>query len=319
MKLALTRQNIPVIATLVVLVSLYVAAGLRFEGFFSLRVFVNFLGDNAFLGIVAIGMTYVIITGGIDLSVGSIVGCTTICAAVLIENQGFHPLAAFCVVLMAGASVGTVHGVLIQKFGLQPFLVTLAGLFLYRGLGLWLSTSSVQADHPFFDALYETRIPVGDRVWLPFTALLFLSVLVVAAYVLKFTRFGRTVFAVGGDEQSAVLMGLPVSRTKVGVYAFSGFCAALGGVTMVIYTSAGNAVSGTGLELEAIAAVVIGGTLLTGGYGSVIGTLFGLLIYAVIQTAIVFDGTLSSWWSRIATGVLLLLFILMQRAIQRRK
>lgn len=319
MKFKVSRQHLPVIATLFVLVSLYITASVSLEGFFSLKVFVNFLGDNAFLGIVAIGMTYVIITGGIDLSVGAIVGCTTICAAVLIEEKGLHPLVAFSVLLAAGVLVGTVHGVLIQKFGLQPFLVTLAGLFLYRGLGLWLSTSSIQADHGFFDTMYNFRLSVGDGVWLPFTAILFLTVLVASSYVLRYTRFGRTVYAIGGDEQSAVLMGLPVVRTKIGVYAFSGFCAALGGLTFVAYTSAGNALNGTGLELDAIAAVVIGGTLLTGGYGSVIGSFFGLLIFAVIQTAIIFEGTLSSWWSRIAMGVLLLVFILLQRAVHRVK
>jgi simple sugar transport system permease protein len=154
-------------------------------------------------------------------------------------------------------------------------------------------------------------------VWLPFTEIVFITVLLVGAYVLRHTRFGRTVYAIGGDEQSAHLMGLPVARTKIGVYALSGFCASLGGVVLVMYTSAGNAINGTGLELDAIAAVVIGGTLLTGGYGSVFGTFFGLLIFAVMQSAITFEGTLSSWWAKIVTGVLLLAFILMQRMLQR--
>jgi simple sugar transport system permease protein len=277
----------------------------------------NFLGDNAFLGVVAVGATYVIITGGIDLSVGAVVGCTTICTAVLIQGQKYHPLAAFAVVIAGGTLLGATQGWLIQRFNLQPFLVTLAGLFFCRGIGLWISSESVQAEHAFFDSMYKLRIPVGDGVWLPFTAIVFLSVLLVAAYVLRHTRFGRTVYAIGGDEQSAHLMGLPVARTKIGVYALSGFCAALGGVVFVMYTSAGNAINGTGLELDAIAAVVIGGTLLTGGYGSVFGTFFGLLIFAVMQSAITFEGTLSSWWAKIVTGVLLLAFILMQRVLQR--
>jgi simple sugar transport system permease protein len=318
MTLRASRQHLPVLATLAVLVVLYVVASLRFENFATLRVFMNFLGDNAFLGIVAVGATYVIITGGIDLSVGAVVGCTTICTAVLIQGQKFHPLAAFAVVIAGGTLLGATQGWLIQRFNLQPFLVTLAGLFFCRGIGLWISSESVQAEHGFFDTMYKLRIPVGDGVWLPFTAIVFLTVLLVAAYVLRHTRFGRTVYAIGGDEQSAHLMGLPVARTKIGVYALSGFCAALGGVVFVMYTSAGNAINGTGLELDAIAAVVIGGTLLTGGYGSVFGTFFGLLIFAVMQSAITFEGTLSSWWAKIVTGVLLLAFILMQRILHRR-
>ncbi len=317
MTLRLSRQNVPVLATLAVLVALYVAASMRFEKFATLRVFMNFLGDNAFLGIVAIGMTYVIITGGIDLSVGAVVGCTTICTAVLIERHGYHPLAAFAVLLAGGTLLGATQGWLIQRFKLQPFLVTLAGLFFCRGLGLWISSESIQADHAFFRTMYEQRMRIGETAWLPFTAIVFLVVLALAAYVLRQTRFGRTVYAIGGDEQSAHLMGLPVARTKIGVYAFSGLCAALGGVVLVMDTSAGNAINGTGLELDAIAAVVIGGTLLTGGYGSVFGTLFGLLIFAVIQSAITFDGSLSSWWTKVVTGALLLAFILMQRMLQR--
>lgn len=313
----ISRQSIPTLTTAIVCVLLYLAAGLKFPGFFSMRVFVNFLGDNAFLGIVAVGLTFVILSGGIDLSVGAVVGCVSIAAATLITGSGMHPAVVIITLLAAGTLLGSLHGLAIHKFGLPPFLVTLAGLFLCRGLGLWVSSESVQIAHPFFRALRDLRIPLGDKVYLPFQAILFLLVLGAAIYVAKYTRFGRTVYAIGGNEASANLMGLPVSRTKVTVYALSGFCAALGGLVFSAYTSAGNAIAGTGLELDAIAAVVMGGTLLTGGYGSPFGTLLGLLIFAVIQTAITFDGTLSSWWSKIVTGTLLLAFILLQRALQR--
>jgi simple sugar transport system permease protein len=314
--LRFTSRHGPVLATLAVLVALYAVAALRFENFATLRVAMDFLGDNAYLGVVAVGMTYVILTGGIDLSVGSVVGCTTITVAVLIERSGWHPGAAFAFVVAAGASLGAAQGWIIHRFKLQPFLVTLAGLFLCRGIGLWISTESVQVGHEFVSGLkQEARVQVAERVWLSTGALVFLAAVVLAAVALRNTRFGRTVYAIGGDEHSAHLMGLPVGRTKVGVYAFSGFCSALGGVLLVLYASAGNAINGTGLELDAIAAVVIGGTLLTGGTGSVVGTFLGLMIFAVIQTAINFEGTLSSWWSKIVTGLLLLAFILMQRAL----
>jgi simple sugar transport system permease protein len=176
----------------------------------------------------------------------------------------------------------------------------------------------VQASHPFLRWLYDQRIPLGDKVWLPFTAIALLVVVAIAAYVAKMTNFGRCVYAIGGNEQSAVLMGLPVAKTKIAVYALSGFCSALGGVVFVVYTSAGNATNATGLELDAIATVVIGGTLLTGGYGSVFGTFLGLMIFAVIQAGMIFE-SIGSWWSKIATGVLLLAFILLQRVLQRRR
>lgn len=296
---------------------MYIVAGLRYDGFFSLRVFLNFFGDNAFLGIVAIGMTFVILSGGIDLSVGALMGCSSIAIAVLSERSGWHPLSAFALVLAAGLALGTIHGILIQRFSLPPFLVTLAGLFFCRGIGLWISKESVQMDHPMFNAMGDLRLALADRAWLSFPAILFLVVAIAAALVARYSRFGRTVYAIGGSESSAQLMGLPVARTKVAVYALSGLLASLGGVVLSIYTSAGNATAGAGMELDAIAAVVIGGTLLTGGYGSVIGTVLGLLIFAIIQSAIIFDGNLSTWWSKIATGALLLVFILLQRMLNR--
>jgi simple sugar transport system permease protein len=313
----LNRQQLPLLATTLVCIALYLGAGLKFPAFWTLRVFVNFLGDNAFLGIVGIGITFVILTGGIDLSVGAVVGCTSIAVASLVQKGGFHPVAAICMLLAAGTLLGIAHGAVIQKFGLPPFLVTLAGLFLCRGVGLWISSESVQIAHPFFRTMAGWKIPLTQKLNLPFQASLFLILLIVCIYVAKFTRFGRTAYAIGGNEASANLMGLPVAKTKIGVYALSGFCAALGGVVFAAYTSSGNAIAGTGLELDAIATVVMGGTLLTGGYGSVFGTLLGLLIFAIIQTSITFQGTLSSWWGKIVTGALLLAFILLQRALQK--
>jgi simple sugar transport system permease protein len=277
----------------------------------------NLLGDNAFLGVVAVGLTFVIITGGIDLSVGAIVGCASIAIATLVARLGWHPAAAIALVLIAGAGFGLLQGGLIQRFELPPFLVTLAGMFFFRGLGLWISPDSIGIRHPWLDALTDIRAPVAPKAWLSFQAMVLISVVLCAAWVAKYTLFGRTVYALGGNERGAQLMGLPTGTTKVAVYGLSGLFAALGGVLFVLFTSSGNATSGVGLELDAIATVVIGGTLLTGGYGSVLGTLVGVLILGIVQTAITFDGTLSSWWSKIVTGVLLLLFIVLQQALQR--
>lgn len=214
---------------------------------------------------------------------------------------------------MRGA-VGAAMGTLIYVFDLPAFLVTLGGLFLFRGLALYVSEESIGITHPFYNRLLAMEIPLNGKLTLPLAAMVFLVVLIGGIYASFFTRFGRNVYAIGGSESSSLLMGLPVGRTKISVYALSGFCAALGGVLLTIYKVAGDATSGAGLELDAIAAVVVGGTLLTGGVGYVAGTFLGLLIFGIIQTAILFDGRLSSWWSKIVIGLLLLAFILLQKA-----
>lgn len=317
MRSLVTRERLPLIATALVCALLYVGAGLKFEGFFSLRVFFNFLSDNAFLGIISVGLTFVILSGGIDLSVGSMVGCTSIMLASMVQTHHFHPIVGFLAVLAFGVLLGTAHGLLIQAFDLPPFLVTLAGLFLCRGIGLWVSRESVQIDHPLFRSLTSFSVPLPSGASMPAGSIAFVLLVAVAMIVAKQTPFGRTVYAIGGSESSATLMGLNVARTKVGIYVLSGFCSALGGIAFTVYTSSGNAISGTGLELDAIAAVVIGGTLLSGGYGSVFGSFLGVLILGIIQTTITFQGTLSSWWTKITIGVLLLAFMLLQKGIER--
>lgn len=310
------KEKLPVLITMVVLFALTTAAGMRFENFISLRVFMNLLADNAFLGVVAVGLTFVILTGGIDLSVGSMVGLGSIMAAQLMSQGNVPPMVALLAPLGFGALLGAGHGFLIVRFGLPPFLVTLAGLFLCKGIALRISQESVQIDNPFVSAITGWSMPLPGRASLTAPAVIFLVVLVGLALVARQSRFGRTVYAIGGNPASARLMGLPVPRTLVLTYVLSGVCAGLGGVLFTLYTSSGNAIGGTGLELDAIAAVVVGGTLLSGGYGSIFGTLLGILTIGVVQTAITFDGTLSSWWTRIVIGTLLLAFMLVQRAIE---
>jgi len=312
-----SRENLPLMATVGVFVVLYMLAGWKFPGFFSTRVPLNLLSDNAFLGVVAIGLTFVILSGGIDLSVGSMVGLSGILLADLVAHHGWHPLAAMAATLALGALVGTIHGVLVAKFSIAPFLATLGGLFFCRGLALWISQESIDIQHPFFKslALFSIVLPGGASI----TAgtIMFLVVLFIAAWAGRNTVFGRTIYAIGGSKSSAVLMGLEVDKTIIFGYALSGICSALGGLLYAVYTSSGNAVAGTGMELDAIAAVVIGGTLLSGGYGSVAGSFIGVMILGIIQTAISYQGDLSSWWTKIAIGVLLLVFMLMQRGLVR--
>jgi simple sugar transport system permease protein len=217
-----------------------------------------------------------------------------------------------------GALFGWLQGGLIQRYELPAFLVTLGGMFFARGMAFVVNMQSVGISHPFYSSVQDASIPLGGRASLSAVSMLFLALFVVAFFVAHYTVFGRNIYALGGNAESARLMGLPVARTRPAVYAVSGLCSALAGVVATFYTGSGNPAMGSGLELDAIASVVIGGTLLTGGVGYVAGTLLGVLIFGTIQTALVFDGRLNSWWLRIAVGTLLLAFILLQRAISSR-
>lgn len=307
----ISTTKIPLAATCLVFIILYMAASLVYSGFFSWRVFVNLLQDNAFLGLAAIGMTFVILSGGIDLSVGARIGFTSILIGTLISSYSFHPLVAIAVALLIGTGFGAGMGYLIHAFKLPPFLVTLAGMFLIRGLGFVISLRTMSIRHPFYSAIGDISFE-----FFPVNILLFLLIFIVCLYLAHYTRFGRTVYAIGGNEDSALRMGLAVGKTKINVYALSGLCSSLAGVVFTFYTYAGDASAAVALELDAIAAVVIGGTLLTGGVGYLFGTFIGVLILGVIQTIITFQGTLSSWWTKIFIGILLLAFILLQRLIQ---
>ncbi|MBO9537379.1 galactofuranose ABC transporter, permease protein YjfF [Herbaspirillum sp.] len=297
---------------LLALMLLLGAAG--YDGFLSPQVMLNLLIDNGFLLVVAIGMTFVILSGGIDLSVGSVLALSTMVSAWLLQSAHWNPILVIAAVLALGAAFGAAMGGLIHYFKLQAFIVTLAGMFLARGLCYLISINSITIDDPFFVAMSQTRIEFGELFISP-SVVVALAMLALGIWLAHCTRFGRAVYAIGGNEQSALLMGLPVGRTKVLVYAFSGFCAALGGVLFSFYMLSGYGLHAQGAELDAIAAVVIGGTLLTGGYGYVAGTLTGVLILGVIQTLIAFDGTLSSWWTKIFIGALLFVFCVAQRVI----
>nr|WP_156480016.1 galactofuranose ABC transporter, permease protein YjfF [Collimonas pratensis] len=298
--------------TVVLLLLMFGLGSVAYTGFFSLQVVLNLLIDNAFLLVIAIGMTFVILSGGIDLSVGSVLALTTMISAYLLQYWHWPPLLVIACVLLIGSGFGALMGALIHYFKLQAFIVTLAGMFLARGLCYLISINSITIDQPLYVTLSQARIGVFGAFISP-SVLIAMIMLALAIYIAHYTRFGRAVYAIGGNEQSALLMGLAVGRTKVLVYAFSGFCAALAGVLFSFYMLSGYGLHAQGTELDAIAAVVIGGTLLTGGYGYVAGTLSGVLILGLIQTLIAFDGTLSSWWTKIVIGVLLFIFCMAQR------
>ncbi len=305
----------PTFAALAVLVLLLVAAQIYFGNFITPRNMSALLLDNAYLMVIAVGMTFVILTAGIDLSVGSVMAFTGILLAFLLSD-GLPAVVAIPAILVAGAAIGLMIGILVQYFDVQPFIASLAGLFLARGLAFVVSLSSVRVDNTAVLWLQSTRLKVGDWYITP-TGIIALLTVAIGAFVLQYTRFGRTVYAIGGNEQSARLMGLKVARTKVMVYLISGTLAGVAGVILTAYSGAGYPRNGIGTELDAIAAVVIGGTLLSGGRGYVIGSMIGVFVYGTIKTIISFLGAEQSWM-QIIVGGLLLLFILVQRFIVAR-
>ena len=298
--------------TLTLLAAMLSIGGVAYPGFLSVQVLFNLLIDNAFLLVLAIGMGFVILSGGIDLSVGSVLALATMISAWLLNVAHWPPALVIITVLVLGALFGGAMGLLIHAFKLQPFIVTLAGMFLARGLCYLISINSITIDDPLYLSMSQAQFALLGGFVSP-SALVALAMLALAVWLAHYTAFGRSVYAIGGSEQSALMMGLPVGRTKVLVYALSGFCAALAGVLFSFYMLSGYGLHAQGAELDAIAAVVIGGTLLSGGYGYIAGALSGVLVLGTIQTLIAFDGTLSSWWTRIVIGALLFLFCAVQR------
>ncbi len=318
----LDRRYLPVLGAFIVFVLMLVVGGVRYgDTFLSGLQLSNLLINNAHLVVIAVGMTFVILTGGIDLSVGSVLALSAVCAAYLFRTE--WPIGMVLpLVVIVGSLMGLVVGVMVHYFEIQPFIASLAAMFIARGLCYVIAPESIPIHEPNFVSLtsWQTQFNLLGRTWHVNAAVIIaLVVVAVAFYFLHYTRFGRTVYAIGGNEQSAMLMGLPVARTKVLVYVVSGTCAGLGGLLFAMNIRSGYALHGVGMELDAIAAVVIGGTLLTGGAGFVLGSLLGVLIFGEIQMIITFQGTLSSWWTRIVIGAMLLVFVVLQRVVMTQR
>ena len=310
---------IPLLMTFLVFAALYLFAYSRFSSFGSMRVIGNLLRDNAYWGIAAIGMTFVIISGGIDLSVGSMIAFTGVFCALMIDRNGWHPLVAFVVMLAIGTTFGAVMGIFIHYFRIPAFIATLSGLFLARGMAYVLSTDSIRIEHPFYDQISDLVYIFPDRGRITFAAGAFLFMLIVGIFLAHFTRYGRNVYALGGNSDAALLLGVPVGQTTISVYAMSSFLATLAGIVLSLSKHSGDSTIAVGLELDVIAAVVIGGTLLTGGVGYVIGTFIAVLTLGTIQTYLTLDGSLTPWWIKIVIGILLFAFVGLQKLLSSRQ
>ncbi|MBQ1312783.1 MAG: sugar ABC transporter permease YjfF, partial [Blautia sp.] len=314
-------KYIMVYATVIIFLIIYAFGAIAYGsiGFTTLRTFVNFFTDNAYYGISAVGMTMVLITGGIDLSVASVQSLTGMLIAYGYTKMGISPVITMLLSIVVGVGLGLLMGAAIHYLNVPPFITTLTGNFLARGICSLISRESISIDHPLINKLAGFKITLyylKDGEWQkikPITSislpvLIFIVMIILGTILMQHTRFGRNVYAVGGNEQSAKLMGLPVARTKIAVYGINGFCSALAGIAYVLVVKSGWNMALQGGELEVISCAVIGGTLLTGGVGYMIGTMFGVLLKSVIPALITFNGHLNSWWGKIATGALLLLF-----------
>lgn len=318
---AIASRYFQFFVTVILFIVLYGIGIAMYNGFSRPQVFWNLLIDNASLIIVTVGVTFTIITGGggIDISVGAVVALVCMCLAYLLQNTELAIPVVICLVLLIGIVIGFVQGYLISVFKMQPFIVTLAGMFFCRGMTAVISRDTINIDNLSYVAIASERINMFGTGFISVGALVALIVLIIAIIVLKYTKFGRTIFAIGGNENSASLMGLPVTKTKILAYVISGFCAALGGVVYSWTMLSGYTLHAMGMEMDAIASSVIGGTLLTGGVAFMPGTIFGVLIQGIILTFITFQGTLSAWWTKIVVGALLCIFIIMQALITEHK
>lgn len=323
------RRFIPLAATAILALVAYGVGAIFYPGMRDLQVFLNIFRNNTYLLIISIGMTFVILSGGIDLSVSGVMALVTVSAAALIE-AGWNPWLVIPLMALMGMAIGAVMGCFVAYLKVQPFIATLAGMWFARGMCFFISDDVIAIDHPVYTLLGRTKILIpglAELAWArgdtaPFITIpvvVSLLLLLVAIYIAQFTRFGRTVYAIGGNEQSARLMGLPVNITKVLIYTFSGFCSGLGGIALSIFVLSGHGLYAKGFEMDAIASVVMGGTMLTGGSGYVFGTVFGVLILGITQTLIQFNGSLSSWWTKIVIGLLTLMFIGVQSVLVAQK
>lgn len=316
-------ETLPTLAAVVIFIGMVVYGEIAYGRIVQASTISNLLINNAYLIILAVGLTFVILTGGVDLSVGAIIAISSL-IGVMLANSGWNPIAVMVIMILIGSAFGVFSGVLVQYFNVQPFIATLAMMFLGRGLASMLSTTPERLadDSPIRSLSTEWKVIDGPKINdLITTPNVLIALLVVAAafVVLHKTRLGRTVYAIGGSEQSALLMGLPVVRTKLMVYVISG---TLAGLAAVVYTSKlgiAQNITGVGWELDAIAAVIIGGTLLTGGAGFVLGSVVGALVLGLMNVLITRDGSIPPEATTIITGGILLVFVLLQRLVVSRK
>ena len=328
-------NTVMLMITIALFILLYGAGCLMYadKEFGRLQNFLNVMINNAGLIIVACGVTCVMLTGGIDISVGSVVAMTCMFMSVGLAEWGMSSGVLIALILLIGVVFGAVQGFCIAYLEIQPFIVTMAGLFFARRMTAVISTqqvsvpfeswfgqlSQIKCEIPFGIGAYLNKKGVLVTPYVRITVVIALIVALITFLMLRYTKFGRSLYAVGGNQQSAALMGLNVKKTRMLSHVLCSFYATLGGLCFCLNTMCGTPTQATGLEMDAISSAVIGGTLLTGGVGNVVGTLFGVLINGTISSLVKFNGKLVASWANIITAVLLCFFILLQAIFAKLK
>ena len=327
----LTDTNLLLTITIVVFALMYIGAMVFLgRGFLRWQTFFNILNTNAPLIITAIGLSLVMICGSIDISVGGVVGLVTMCCAINLDFQGGNPMTALGIALLIGIAFGVVQGFLVAYLNIQPFIVTLAGMFFARGLTTIIHAEPFNVQNEAFLALKDTRISIPflgsinnsgafTPAYMEIGVAVALILVVLAFVALRWTSLGRSFYAIGGNRQSALMLGINTKRSLFLAHVISGVLAGIAGYVYILHSASGAVTNADGMEMNAIAASIIGGTMLTGGVGNIAGTVFGVLSLGTIQNIVSSAGFTDAWWAKITVAVMICLFLVIQSVVLARK
>ena len=327
----MSDTNLLLTITVVVFFAMYIGAILfQGKGFLKPQTFFNILNSNASLIILSCGMSIVMITGGIDISVGGVTALVSMCCAVYLDYHQGNVFVSMLIALAIGLAFGAVQGYLVAYLDIQPFIVTLAGMFFARGMTTIVNSAPFNVANEAFVALKETRVIVPGmgsvnklgkyvNAYVEIGVVAALIIVIVLFCVLRWTKLGRSFYAVGGNRQSALMLGINVKRTVFVSHLVCGLLAGIGGFVYFLYVGSGSASHASGMEMNAIASSIIGGTMLTGGVGNIIGTLFGVLSLSTIQNIVSSAGLDQAWWTGITIAAMLCIFLVVQSVVMARK
>ncbi len=327
----ITDTNLLLLITIVVFFAMYIGAILfQGKGFLKPQTFFNILNANAALIIASCGMSLVMITGGIDISVGGVAALVSMCCAVYLDFKGGNVFVAILIAVVIGLAFGLVQGFLVAYLDIQPFIVSLAGMFFARGMTTIVNTNPFNVANEKFVALKETRLVVpgfgsvnklGTYVdaYIEIGVVVAILLVILLFCVLRWSKLGRSFYAVGGNKQSALMLGINVKRTKFLSHLICSLLAGIGGFVYFMHVGSGSASHASGMEMNAIASSIIGGTMLTGGVGNIIGTFFGVLSLSTIQNIVSSAGLDQAWWTGITIAAMLCLFLVVQSIVMARK
>jgi len=323
--------NLLLTITIVVFFVMYLAAMLLLgAGFLKPQAFFNILNAQAALVITSCGMSLVMITGGIDISVGGVVALVSMCCAVYLDFGGGNPYTAILIALAIGLGFGLVQGFLVAYLDIQPFIVSLAGMFFARGMTTIVHTNPFNVENEAFNKLKMTRVvipgmgsvnKIGKYVdaYVEIGVVVAVLIVIILFCVLRWTKLGRAFYAVGGNQQSALMLGINVKRTRFLAHLICSVLAGIGGYVYFLHVGSGSPSHASGMEMNAIASSIIGGTMLTGGVGNIIGTFFGVLSLSTIQNIVSSAGLDQAWWTGITVAAMLCIFLVVQSVIMARK